>query len=463
VTRAVVQVPASFRDPSGFVFNRNGSLYRQVNLVYRKHYDHLVDSGLYDALVNAELLVPHEEVGREFALSPDAYRVLRPRTVPFISYPYEWCFSQLRDAALTTLRIQKMALSYDMTLKDGSAYNIQFYKGKPIFIDTLSFDVYEEGKPWVAYRQFCEHFLAPLSLMSYRDIRLGQLSRVHLDGVPLDLASALLPWRTRIRPALFLHVHMHAKSQRYFASRPVAGRRAKVSRRALLGILDSLESTIRRLQWNPDSTQWADYYENTNYADAALEQKKSIVAEWMTRSDPQLVWDLGANTGRFSRVASTNGISTVAFDIDPGAVEVCYRQCVKQGESDLLPLLLDLTNPSPGIGWENRERVSFLERPHPDTVLALALIHHLVIGNNVSLDKLAQFFAGFCRTLIIEFIPKSDSQVQRLLASRDDIFDDYNVVHFEKCFAEHFTIRENVPIAGSERRLYWMVRPPRMS
>jgi len=458
VTELAAFVPASFRDPAGFIFLLNGSLYRQVNPVYREQYEHLVGSGLYDALVGSGLLVPHEEVAGDFAMTPEAYKILRPQRVPFVSYPYEWCFSQLKDAALTTLKIQKMALSYGMILKDSSAYNIQFCSGKPILIDTLSFDFYHEGAPWVAYRQFCEHFLAPLCLMAYRDVRLGQLLRVHLDGTPLDLASSLLPWRTRVKPSLFLHIHMHAKSQRLFAPRPVPARRVNVSRRALLGILDSLQSAVDSLKWSPGATQWADYYEHTNYSESALEQKKRIVAEWLDHVAPTTVWDLGANTGLFSRLASTREIPTVAFDVDPGAVETNYRRCVTDNEQHLLPLVLDLTNPSPGIGWENRERLSILERPRPEVVLALALMHHLVIGNNLSFEKLSTFFADICQSLIIEFVPESDSQVQRLLVNREPSYSDYTSQGFESAFGRHFKIEQVVPIAGSERLMYRMIK-----
>ena len=203
------RLASSFRDPSGFIFTRLDQIYRQVNSAYRSHYDLLMSSGLYRDLVDSGSLVSHEEVDFESA-GPDAYKVLRPELVPFISYPYEWSFSQLKDAALLTLDIQKKAMSHGMTLKDASAYNIQFHRGRPTLIDVLSFETYVEGEPWVAYKQFCQHFLAPLALMSYRHADLGQLARVHLDGVPLDLARALLPFRARLRPGILVHIHMRA-------------------------------------------------------------------------------------------------------------------------------------------------------------------------------------------------------------------------------------------------------------
>ena len=449
-------VPSSFRDPSGFLFKRDGLIYRQVNGFYKENYDRLMTSGLYRVLVDAELLIPHDEVAIEPAQPDKAYKIIKPELIEFISYPYEWCFSQLKDAALTTIKVQKKALDFGMSLKDCSAYNIQFRKAKPVFIDTLSFEKYREGQPWVAYRQFCQHFLAPLALMAYRDIRLNQLFRVYIDGVPLDLASSLLPFRTRLVFSLLSHIHLHAGSQKRYADKSVDTSRYKVSRLSFLGLVDNLESSIKRLKWQPRGTEWADYYKETNYSEAALQHKKQAVTEFLGRLSPKNVWDLGGNVGVFSRIASGKGIPTISFDIDPAAIEINYHECVAKGEPQLLPLLIDLTNPSPGIGWACDERMAFLERGPSDTVLALALVHHLAISNNVPLGSIADFLSIICNSLIIEFVPKSDSQVQRLLATREDVFSDYTQDAFEQELKKYFIIQDCVRIRESERTLYLM-------
>jgi len=449
---------ASFRDPSGFLFRRAGVLYRQVNLKYQPDYDLLMQSGLYQKLVKAGLLVRHEEVDQP-AEQPDlAYRVLQPEVVPFISYPYEWSFSQLKDAALATLAVNRLALESGMILKDASAYNIQFHRGKPVLIDTLSFEQYREGRPWVAYRQFCQHFLAPLALMAFTDVRLSQLLRIYIDGVPLDLASKLLPGKTRWNFGLASHIHLHASAQKRYADQAVdrAAAEKKMSKLSLLGLLDNLEGTVRALKWTPQGTEWADYYDATNYTREAFELKKSLVADCIERVQPVIVWDLGANNGEFSRLASNRGINTVAFDIDPSAVEKNYLAVKTSGENAILPLVQDLTNPSPAIGWENREREQLESRGPADLVLALALIHHLAISNNVPLERLAESFARLGRWLAIEFVPKEDSQVQRLLATREDIFPAYTVQGFEQAFALCFDIVDKMEIHGSKRTLYLM-------
>jgi len=450
------QIPGSFRDPSGFLFVSDGEIFRQVNLSYKNNYDHLLNSGLYDALVSAGLLIPHEEDDIDFPNPTKGYKIIKPARMSFISYPYEWCFSQLKNAALTTLKIQKIALEHGMSLKDSSAYNIQFKNGHPILIDTLSFEKYVEGRPWVAYRQFCQHFLAPLALMSMTDIRLNQLLRIYIDGCPLDLASRLLPFKSRFRFPLLSHIHLHAKAQIQYADTkkmPIK-HNPTLSRKAFIGIIDSLESAVNGLKWEPKGTEWADYYNDTNYSPDGFEHKKNIVKEFICESSPKTVWDLGANVGCFSRLASRKGIKTVAFDIDPAAVEKNYLDVISNGEKNILPLICDLTNPSPGLGWQNKERMSLVERGPADTVLALALIHHLAISNNLPFSKISQFMSAICRWLIIEFVPKGDSQVQRLLATRDDIFSEYDEKTFEREFGKYFELKGRVQIKDSERVLF---------
>ena len=448
--------PGSFRDPCGFLFYRDGSIYRQINAIYKEDYDHLINSGLYKTLVDENLLIPHEEVNVSAPEPEKAYKIIKPEPVPFISYPYEWCFAQLKDAALATFKIQKIALNFEMTLKDCSSYNIQFIKGKPVLIDTLSFEKYHEGRPWIAYRQSCQHFLAPLALMSYRDIRLNQLFRIYIDGVPLDLASSLLPSGTNFNFSLLSHIHLHARSQKHFADKQVKIEGHKISRLSFMGLIDNLESAIKKMDWKPGGTEWADYYEDTNYSTEAINHKKKIVADFLERTSPEIVWDIGANDGLFSRIASDKDILTISFDIDPAAVQKNYTHSVEKNEKYILPLLLDLTNPSPGIGWENTERTSLIQRGPADTAFALALIHHLAISNNLPFAKIANFFSQVCKSLIIEFVPKDDSQVQRLLSTREDIFPDYTVQNFEIEFKKYFSIENTESIKGSKRIMYLM-------
>ncbi|HOD36767.1 MAG TPA: class I SAM-dependent methyltransferase [Syntrophales bacterium] len=453
---AASRLKGSFRDPSGFIFSQDGTLFRSVSRLYQKNYDHLIQSGLYDKLVKSALLISHCEVQSSTDKKNDEYKIIQPEIVPFISYPYEWCFSQLKDAALTILRIQKQALEFNMTLKDASAYNIQYFKGNPILIDTLSFETCRENQPWIAYRQFCQHFLAPLALIAYRDVRLRQLMRIYIDGIPLDLASRLLSKTSWFNTGLMSHLHLHAKAQKRYETKTTSVKMTKIRKQHLLALINHLESAIINIQWEPAGTEWADYYEDTNYTQDSMSHKKRLVESYLNECKPETVWDLGANTGLFSRIASSKGIHTVAFDVDPAAVEKNYRQMRENKETTMLPLCLDLTNPSPALGWANEERLSLFNRGPADMALALALIHHLAISNNLPLDHIADFLSGLCRHLIIEFVEKEDSQVQRLLRSREDIFYNYTKKNFEVAFRNYFSIFKSEKILNTQRTLYLM-------
>ena len=445
---------SSFRDPSGTVFERDGAVYRRIFPVYTPHYEHLMRSGLYTALTDAGLLVPHEQVEERALPQGGKEIVLRPEQIPFISYPYEWCFQQYQDAALVTLEAQRRALQFGMTLKDASAYNAQFYKGRAVLIDTLSFEIYSGG-PWAAYGQFCRHFFAPLALMAHLDERAGKLMQAYIDGIPLDLADALL--RGKGGFAAWQHIRLHARAVRRFGGAGEGAASVKpvtLKKEVLAAIIESLIRAVQRLKQKNARTEWGDYYAATNYGDAAARQKALITGEFLDKAAPvKTVWDFGANDGRYSRLALERGACCAAFDIDPVAVSRNYGTAKAKGES-LLPLLVDMTAPSPAIGFANRERRAITQRGAPDVTLMLAVIHHLVIANNLPFTMIAEWLASFTRYCVIEFVPKADSQVRRLLSTRADIFPDYTEGCFEAAFGNYFELLEKRRIEGSERTLY---------
>ena len=454
---------SSFRDPGGFVFHANGVVYRQVNEHARADYQQLIESGLYSELARDGLLVSHEEVELERALEGCAYAVLRPQPIPFVSYPYEWCFSQYKAAAELTLEVQRRALNRGMILRDASSYNVQFLGHRPIFIDTLSFGSYEQGSPWVAYRQFCTHFLAPLSLMAHASPALGQLTRVHLDGIPLTLASTLLPMSSRLRAGILVHVHLHARSEGVPSRQQAAAlvrKNGHLSKTALLGIVESLSRTVGSLHFRKKKSIWSDYVDETNYTPVARASKEQIVGDWIDRLHAEqplkMVWDLGANTGTFSRLAGRLGSHVVSFDLDHAAVESNFQHCQAESTRTILPLIQDVTNPSPGLGWRNRERRSLQQRGPSELTLALALVHHLVIARGVPISAVAAFLHEISRYLILEFVPKEDSQIQRMLAFREDIFGDYSQVAFETAFNRYFRTVATAHVRESARILYLM-------
>lgn len=452
--------PSSFRDPSGFVFYHKQQVFRQINQVYGSDFETFLASGLAEKLQAENLLIPFQKVTKPKFPASDGYAVLKTDKLPFISYPYEWSFGQLKDAALLTLQIQRMALDLDMTLKDASGFNVQFVQGKPIFIDLLSFTKYQPGQPWIAYRQFCQHFLAPLLLMSKVDLSLHKLLRLHLDGVPLDLTSQILPKSTYLSPAILSHIHIHARNQRKFAADTNSVSQTaspQLPKNLLMGIIDSLSNLVNSLGLPSQQTEWGEYYTFTNYSQSAFSYKKKLVTQMIKQTKPKTVWDLGGNTGEFSRLASNQGIFTLSFDIDPLAVEKNYLQVKSNQDIHILPLVMDFTNPSPNLGWQLSERQSLVARGPADMVMALALIHHLAISHNIPFSLLAEFFQSLGNYLLIEFVPKTDSKVQQLLATRQDIFSQYDQKNFESQFSQYFQIVETRPIGrGSQRILYLM-------
>ncbi len=455
---AAEREPGSYRDPSGFVFRRDGVLYRQINASFADDWRALESSGLAADLIERRLLVPHRPASLELAPEDGAIAVIQPHEISFISYPYEWSFSQLKDAALLTLEAQSRAGERGMTLRDASAYNVQFQAGRPILIDTLSFERAAPDAPWKPYRQFCEHFLAPLALMAHRDGRLGLLLRDYIDGIPLDLAAALLPRGTRWSPGLAAHVHLHARAQRRHADDgEFAAPRAVTMRESRrLALLDHLRRTVEGLKVSAGGTEWADYADRTSYSAAGTASKEAIVRRLLEEIGLKRAWDVGANTGRYSAIAADAGYEVLALDIDWAAVERHYVALRTSGEARILPLLADIAEPSPAIGWENEERASLLARANADVVVGLALVHHLAIGRNVPLSMVSRLMARLAPNLVLEWVPKEDPMVRRLLAAREDIFDDYHVDGLRAAFCRDFEIVEEAPVDDSPRILFRM-------
>lgn len=450
---------SSFRDNSGFIYNENDTFYRQINNSFKGHYEYLISTGLYDKLVEANQLIPHEEVLKDF-LTEEGYKTILPNQLSFVSYPYCWSFSMLKDAALLTLQIQKTALNYGMTLKDANTFNVQFIGNSPIFIDTLSFEKYDGLSSWNAYGQFCRHFLAPLSLMSYTDISLNSLLISNLDGIPLELTTKILPFRSKFNFGLSVHLFLHNKTLKHFQGFTHLTPEKSITKGNkinIIKIIDHLILTVQGLTWKAENTVWDGYY-NKWVDDEYLKIKKHSV-QLFVEGIPfrNTLLDLGANDGTFSFLATEKFRNVLSFDIDPACVEQNYVFSKRNKIQNLLPLIVDFTNPVPAIGWDNQERNSILDRiGKVDTIMALAVIHHLCIGKNIPLTYLASFIAKHCKYLIIEFVPKSDEKVKMLLRHREDIFDTYSLESFIEIFSTHFDILQQTTLFPTDRVLFLM-------
>jgi ribosomal protein L11 methylase PrmA len=445
---------SSFRDRDGFVFFENGLVFRAIEQSYLDTWNKLSATGFLKELSSSGKVVAFTETNTATAFKDK--KVLEVEKIPFISYASEWTFSQLKKAALLTLDLQLSALNNGFTLKDASSFNVQFKGNKAVFIDLLSFEVYDDGAPWVAYRQFCTHFLCPLLLYKYNVNGVRQLISASIDGIPLDVCSGLLPFRSRFNLLASTHVHLHAGMQKKHArSESGALSDLRISKSRLVTMLTHMRDGIRSIASNEKASGWSSYYDDFSYSPEGFQIKKQFVSEILRDSRARMCLDLGCNTGEFSALASALCDYVIACDNDSQVVTMLQRQKA----SNLLALCIDLADPTPSRGWNNTERTSFLSRSaEADIVLALALVHHLSIAANVPFTHLARFFSRFRNRIIIEFVPKEDPQVKKLLVSRKDIFYDYTEENFLLAFTRYFHVEKKQAIPGCERQLYLMKR-----
>ena len=448
---------SSFRDPSGYIFIENNEIKRVINPIYFKQYKALTNSGFYDALFKNQLLIPHEEISKS-----EKEIVLKAEKIPFITYPYEWSFNMYKEAALLTLKLQKFSLENDFSLKDASAFNITFHKGKAIFIDTLSFDFYEENFPWRAFKQFITHFFGPLVLAHYHGAQQLKLLSTFLDGVPVKMISSMLPSKTKLNPVLYSNIHLLAKledkHQEDYRGKTKIG---ALSKKGQLNIIQSLYNYIKKLELKQKS-EWGNYYNKTNYTDGAFEEKSVIINTWVSDVNPKTLIDIGGNDGTFVRKLKHKLDLALVNDIDNNAVDFNHKTMKLNKEVTMLPFTLDVLAPSPAIGLNNKERDSFLDRIGalaPDVTLALAVIHHISLSGNVPFQRSAEFFSQFSKYLIVEFPKREDSWVQRLLKSKLDFenyFNWYTIENFKQAYTEFFDIVEEEQIKDSERVLLFL-------
>jgi hypothetical protein len=454
--QTTIHHPASFRDPSGFIFLHEGEIYRCINQSFKEDFDQFISSGCYNAFVQKGWLIQHEEMNENNFSFPHQYRIIKPTQLPFISYPYEWSFDMLKDAALLTLTLTKESLQYGLVLKDASPYNIQLLNGKLVFIDSLSFEKYNADEPWIAYRQFCESFLSPLLLMHYIQQPLQPILLAWPDGIPLAITKSLLPKKSRFSLHTWLHIHLHSKVA---SGKSKKTNQPPFSQKKLKNLLSSLETLVKSLQLKNKPSTWSHYYEEASMREDYLREKKQVIEKWVNELSPiSTAVDIGANDGEFSKLLAAKNISVIATDFDAYCINNLYTSISQSGEKNLMPLVLDAANPSSAIGVNNKERSSFIERTNTDLVLALAIIHHLAIGKNIPFTSTAEMFQQLGNYLIIEFVPKQDEKIQLMLEQKKDIYTDYTEESFVQSFETFFSILKREPVSNSGRVLFLMQR-----
>lgn len=446
---------ASFRDPSGFVFLKKGIVYRQVNHSYAADYELLMQSGLYQRLTEEKLLIPHTEVDENLTGSPHWYKTLLPQQLSFISYAYEWSFAQLREAADLTLKILEIAIAYGMCLKDANSFNIQFHEGALLLIDTLSFEKHDTSRPWVAYRQFCESLLFPLYLSHYLKTDLQKWLIVYPEGIPVALINRLLPAKSRLSLGPWLHVYLQ---NRIRGDNPAGNKSVSFTREKMQMLTRHLRSEVSRMTLSEETiSPWSNYYDETILGGGYLHEKEIIFKAFLEGIDFGSALDIGANNGYFSKILAEAGKNVIAIDSDHQCIDSLYRSVCGNTDRTIIPLCVDIANPSPAIGFRNTERPSFIQRARVDLVSALAITHHLVLGKNIPLEGIAGLLADLTNSyLIVEYIPLTDKFAQQLIKAKSQYHSPYDEPTFENSFSHYFVIERKSRIPGTERVLYRM-------
>lgn len=462
--------PGSFRDRQNQIVYLNDDVYRLIDPEALADWETLSATTFYAELLRLEKIVDTRPIDDPSELSRHLIgdrwaAVLQHQRIPFVSYPYEWSFGMLRDAGLLTLEILEQALEAGMILKDASSFNVQWTGSNPAFIDIPSIQRHQHGEPWSGYRQFCEMFLNPLFLQAYKDVGFHSWLRGSLDGIPVEELAKLMSARDLIRTGITKHVYLQSKLQSGYAdtSSDVKSelRDSGFNTELIKNNVRGMSRLLRRLDWGSSRSQWSDYTLQHSYEDRDYQRKIEFVRDACSRRRRSLVWDLGANTGTFSRIAAESAEYVIAMDSDHLAVEQMYQSLKHEGSRTILPLVANIVNPSPGLGWNLKERMPLQDRGTPELTLALALIHHVVIGANVPLKSFVEWLADLGTDLVIEFVTREDPMVQKLLRNQRDIYSDYDLDNFEECLSGSFTVTHHERLNSGTRILYYAESPAR--
>ena len=451
--------PGSFRDPESRVFYAGDDVYRALSADGLSDFEALEATGLLDGerVVRTERasdiaalrgLLVHEPAG-----------VLRHERIPFVSYPYEWTFSMLKDAALLQLDLLLAGLEHDMVLKDSTPYNVQFTGAHPTFVDVGSFERIREGEPWVGYRQFCMLYLYPLLLQSAKRVPFQPWLRGSIDGIRPSEMRPLMNFRDRFRKGVFTNVILHAKLEKRYADRPqqVKDEVKRVFKKEMfVANVRKMRKLVERRRGIRPRASGPPTASATATRTTTRAARTSSCARWPRAATGTSSGTSAANNGRYSRIAAEGAPTVVAVDADQGPVELLYRDLREEGNEKILPLTMNLADPSPGLGWRGLERRSLPDRGKPDLVLALALVHHVAISANVPVKEFIDWLASLDTALVIEFPTREDPMVKKLLApKRDGLHPDYELDFFERTLKEAFEVERSERLESGTRVLYY--------
>jgi SAM-dependent methyltransferase len=454
----------SFRDRDGRVYLAGDRVIRGLSQAALEAFRILQEKPFHGEFVEQGRMVGSREIQADEVPLPKEIRqqwagFLEHDRVSVITYPYEWTFGMLKDAALLQLDLVEAAILNGMTLKDATPYNVQFDKGRPVFIDIASFEPMAEGAPWAGYRQFCEMFLFPLMMQAYKGVHFQPLMRSSIDGIGVQTMSRLCGLRDRFRKGVLTHVWLQAKmDSRYGGTQQNVRSELKsagFNKELILANVRKLRKLVKRLNWQGDGSEWGSYEEFHNYSETDHERKENFIRDSVRDGQAELVADIGCNTGQFSKIAAESVRQVLAMDLDHFAVERLYREVRGTGQSGILPLVQNIADPSPNWGWRNSERTELARRIRPDLVLCLALIHHVVITANVPLEEFVAWLAGLSDQLVIEYVSRSDDKVETLLRNKEDKYSDYSRENLERELRRHYHIERSESLESGNRHLYW--------
>ncbi len=445
---------SSYRDPEGFVSIEDERVFRYMDSKAYKDFLDANQEGFLNRLVQEKKLVPWQSKDIQLEKTGPYNNVVQLHRLSFISYPYEWSFQALKKAAIFHLDIQIEGLENNVVLSDATAYNVQFVGTEPIFIDHQSFKPYSDGEFWKGHGQFCEQFLNPLLLSAEVGIDYNGIYQANVDGIASELLLKVLPFYKKLKPALLMHLVVpHSMSTKRTVAKKTQTR--KFSKNSYLALLKTLRSTIDGLKPKIKGTFWSGYADCNNYQDSSFQEKEKFISDFVQKTQPPILWDLGCNNGYFSILAAKNGArSVMSFDFDLECLDNLFLKA-EELNLNIQPLLFNLSKPSPNIGWQQQERQGIFERRNATSLLALALIHHMRISSNIPLDQIVGYLTKLAPSGVIEFVPKTDSKVQELLMLREDIFFDYEQQNFEQLLLSKAKIIERCKINNSDRTLYW--------
>jgi hypothetical protein len=466
----------SFRDRNNRVYDDGSSIVRGISEEAYRNWVRLSQQPFFHELIAEGKLVETDTFQaadiEASGVNENWHAYLTHHRIPFITYPYEWSFGMLRDAALLHLNIFERALSAGWGLKDATAYNVQWVGARPVFIDIPSFEPYEKGASWTGYRQFCMMFLYPLMLRAYSRIDYRPFLRGDLEGIDPQTANRILSGFTRLRKGVLGHVYFHSKMDRKFAEKdrnqakaltedsdqkPTRHAAFKQTPTMILATIDGLRRIVEKLRTPDARTAWGDYDTDHSYSDGSFAAKKEFVESCIQARQRRMVWDLGCNTGTFSRIAARKADYVVAIDGDTKAVERLYQDLKSTGPTNILPLAIDLSNASPNQGWRGRERKAIEQRGKPELILCLALIHHIVISANIPVAEFIDWLREFDAEVVLEWIGPQDDLLQMLLRGRVNQYDDLSAEKFEMIIAERFEIRRTEVLKGGSRKIYHLI------